>query len=541
MIKIGYMNPTSTPSRTEFNYTWMVFKCFYEDYGKYPDQVEWQEPIYKWNEVSVEDIVERLQDCDVVFFTSYVWNYKINKKIVDRLDKRIITVLGGPQQDEEIIKDYDHVADPLAPGELFVQYFIDMFIEGKVKTEQIPFYANSNFKLPYSFGTTNVYKRCNDYFQKAHAYFNDNLDLFERILVIYETTRGCPFQCVYCEWGGGTGTKVLKKPMEVIKDELEYLGSFENVHLDLTDANTGMYKERDKEMMQAMRDNGLQIGDSLSILKTLKFEQKQEMLDWMIENEITRRVISVSLQSISNRARDIAKRKDLELEDVIKLIEHITERWNNFESKELYIDIELILAMPGSTLEDFYQEFKLYYKLGYWNDGRYPYMILPATEANDPDYQAQYKIKTAKILSHFDTNYSGKWDTVVLNPLYEDVHYEYDTIVESFSYSFDDYIEMLIMNKLTPSIGSSWIGDYISYDNVSEVAKEVWNILNDNPIFLLYKELIIDQFNSDTAQSIDIFGSGPFKGKEISKLLEELIDSNENEMRGRLDEFCKSL
>jgi len=541
MIKIGYMNPTSTPTRTEFNYTWMVFKCFYEDYGKYPEQVEWKEPVYKWNEVCIEDIVADLEDCDIVFFTSYVWNYKINKKIVDNLDNKIVTVLGGPQQDNTIIQDYDYVADPLAPGELFVQYFIDMFIEGNIRTDSIPFYYNSNVKLPYDFGTTNVYKRCHEYFSKAHAYFNNNLDLFERILVIYETTRGCPFQCVYCEWGGGTGTKVLKKSIEVIKDELEYLGGFEHVHLDLCDANTGMFKDRDREIMTLMRDNGLQIGDSLSILKTLKLEQKKEMLDWMIENDITRRVISVSLQSISKVARDIAKRKDLELDHVLTLIDHITHEWNYFKNKELYIDIELIMAMPGSTLQDFYDEFRLYYRLGYWDDGRYPYMILPATEANNSEYQKKYKIRTSRILSLFDTNYSGKWDKVKINPIYEDNHYEYDTIVECFSYSFDDYIEMYIMNKLTPMIGSSWINEYITFENVPMVAKELWNILNEDPIFLSYKDLVTEIFEDKNARSNDMFDEAIFSERDIELVFENLVHAKEQEIRIHLDEFCKNL
>jgi hypothetical protein len=541
MLKIGYLNPTSTPTRTEFNYTWMLFKCFYEDHGKYPEIVEWQEPIYKWNEVSIDDIVESLEGCDVVFFTSYVWNYKINKKVVDRLDQKIITVLGGPHQDSEIIKDYDHVADPLAPGEVFILYFIDQLIERKIDTGTIPYHRDQSLKIPYDFGTSNVYKRCHDYFSKAHAYFNNNLDLFERILVIYETTRGCPFQCVYCEWGGGTGTKVLKKPIEVIKDELEYLGGFANVHLDLCDANTGMFKDRDREIMTLMRDNGLQIGDSLSILKTLKLKEKKEMLDWMIEHDITRRVISVSLQSISKEARDIAKRKDLELDDVLTLIDHITNEWNYFKNKELYIDIELILAMPGSTLQDFYDEFQLYYRLGYWDDGRYPYMILPATEANNSDYQRKYKIVTSRILSHFDTNYSGKWDHIKINPLYDTLHYEYDTIVECFSYSFDDYIEMFIMNAITPAIGRTWIKEYITYDNVSHVAKELWNILNKNSLFLLYKELIIDIFKDKQAQSIDKFQSGPFKGRRIKIELRKLIVDYEKEIREGIDEFCNNL
>ena len=38
--------------------------------------------------------------------------------------------------------------------------------------------------------------------------------------MIIETTRGCPYKCVYCEWGGGTGTKIIKKDMELVKRDI---------------------------------------------------------------------------------------------------------------------------------------------------------------------------------------------------------------------------------------------------------------------------------------------------------------------------------
>lgn len=541
MIKIGYVNPPSSPTTTQFNYVWMLFKCFYEDYGKYSNQVEWVEPVFNWDVVSLEEIVQNLHDCDIVLFTSYVWNYELNKKIANCLDDNVIKIIGGPQQDENIIKVYDHVADPLAPGELFIQYFIDLYIEGKVDKNVIPFYRNSNVKLPYNFGTSNVYKRCSSFFEKEYNYFSSKLELFERLLIPYETTRGCPFQCVYCEWGGGTGTKVLKKPMEIIQDELEFLGNFDKIYLDFCDANTGMFKERDRKIVQLMRQNNLQIGDTLSILKTLKVDQKKEILDFLIEHDVTARVISLSLQSISEQARDVAKRKDLNLNDTIELMDHLTKKWD-FKSKDMYIDIELILGMPGSTLDDFYEEFKLYQRLGYWEDGRYPYMILPATEIAKPEYQKQYKIKTSKVMTRLDTNHGGRWDNYQINPLFGSYHYEYETIIECFSYTFDDFIEMYLMNWITPMFGNSWLKEYVSYENISEVAKELWSILNKIPIFLIYKELAIDSFLSKDARSIDRYDIGELnKNNKIEDLLENIFYDYEETIRKQLDEFCKNL
>lgn len=550
MIKIGYLDPSSTPTRTNFNYNWMLFKCFYEDFGKYPDQVEWVEPLYKWNETNLDDILYSLQDCDIVLFTSYVWNYKINKKVVDRLSKDTVTILGGPHQDFEIVKYYDHVADPTAPGELFLQFFIDMFLENNIIKNNIPFY-NNGLKLPYEFGSSNVYKRCGEYLRKCYNYFNENIDYFQEMIIVYESTRGCPFKCTYCEWGGGTATKTLKKTIDMIKDELEFLGTFDNLKLDLTDANTGMLKKRDIEMMLIMKENNVQVGDTISVLKTLKVEDKIAIIDFMIENEITSRTISISVQSISKKARDIAKRIDLEYDDTIKLIDHIKDRWGNLHDKDLYVDLELILGMPGSTLEDFYDEFKLYYRLSSnvskspegqpwqnFRDGRFPYMILPATESASPAYQRKYGIKTAKVATFFDTNF--QFDPAIDKPnlLYENHHYEYDTIIECFSYTFEEYIEMFIMNIYTPILFETFTKEYITFENISVVAKELWNTLNKISSFNVYKELIKRIFKSNNVRSLDKFGEGNFDDLSIEEVLRNLLYENENLIRKNLDAVC---
>ena len=40
-------------------------------------------------------------------------------------------------------------------------------------------------------------------------------------LAILETTRGCPYGCTYCDWGGGVGAKVIAKDLEYVEQDIE--------------------------------------------------------------------------------------------------------------------------------------------------------------------------------------------------------------------------------------------------------------------------------------------------------------------------------
>ena len=50
-----------------------------------------------------------------------------------------------------------------------------------------------------------VYEEHSEYLTKALSYARENnMEPF----IILETTRGCPYKCVFCEWGGGINTKI---------------------------------------------------------------------------------------------------------------------------------------------------------------------------------------------------------------------------------------------------------------------------------------------------------------------------------------------
>jgi radical SAM superfamily enzyme YgiQ (UPF0313 family) len=44
----------------------------------------------------------------------------------------------------------------------------------------------------------------------------------ERWLVLWETNRGCPFQCTFCDWGSATAAKVNQFELDRLLREVDW-------------------------------------------------------------------------------------------------------------------------------------------------------------------------------------------------------------------------------------------------------------------------------------------------------------------------------
>ena len=211
-IKIAFVNPPHADWSLINPVTWMLCKSFYTHNGKYPDQVEWIEPPYKYNQYgSIETLYELIKDADVVMYSSYVWNYALCDDIAayaKQQNPKVINLLGGPMigaKKADLWEKrwmYDCILKPMFPGEYFVLDFLDQCIEGKVDPAKITYEIRSTKSQKWEFPLASPYEENLDYLKKIHAYAVEH-DM-EPMMVI-ETTRGCQFSCTYCEWGGGIG------------------------------------------------------------------------------------------------------------------------------------------------------------------------------------------------------------------------------------------------------------------------------------------------------------------------------------------------
>jgi len=209
-----------------------MLQAYAQKYLQHPANYEFLLPIY--TRIPVEKAVHSLLEADVVLVSTYVWNIRISLEIAKRLKLRkpeVLIVFGGPQvpeRDEEFLKKH---------------LFIDLACHGE--GEQVALAILENYKTrnwaavpSISFVNENgcVVKnpkagRAKDLALFPSPYLECVFDPLmeanpsEHWIALWETNRGCPFACTFCDWGSAVASKVYSFDLDSLYKEVEWLRS----------------------------------------------------------------------------------------------------------------------------------------------------------------------------------------------------------------------------------------------------------------------------------------------------------------------------
>ena len=455
-IKIAFVNPPSVDTELFSPMTWVWMKSYYDNFGKYKDLVEWLEPPFKYNQYqTAEQIYDEVKEADIVLYSSYIWNHEIIDEVAEIAKKHnpsVINAIGGPhigEKNKNLYKErwmYDYFCQVTKPGELFIQDLIDSYFENKGKPiiSDICFELRSVKKKEWKFSNVCAYEENFNFLKKIKDYADAN-NLYPHVII--ETTRGCPFQCVYCEWGGGIGTKVIKKSAEIVKREIDVLAELGFAIVYNVDANFGLYLERDLDFLKYAVDKGILFVNG-AFFKTKSLDKKIQLVEsvFNIVKDTKDKhgkisvVPNVGIQSFSEAAMKLSKRVDLSKADKIELIYYCQKNY-----KDLSPFMEFIRAMPGSTLDDLYDELAVIH--GFSDDDvlhhcYYDYMILPDSEINDELY---CKLNKIKLVDTFTESVEER-GLVSDNNLYKNRKNAFKTISSCESFTIDESVEMFFMS-----------------------------------------------------------------------------------------------
>lgn len=340
---------------------------------------DWQLGGIQYKRDDIQEYVDSIDSIDLACFSTYVWNRSYNiqlaKAIKNKFPKCHIS-FGGPQTTVDYLEFCDSIC--LSEGELCLVELMQDISAGR-PTKSIYEHARmpslDNIPSPYTEGLFDDMIR-----REPNA----------KWAAVFETNRGCPYSCTFCEWGGLTASKIFKFSMERIKGELKWFAKNPIAVVFIADANFGIFKDRDLEIAHLINDA---LGDS-DRLEYISLNYPKNSNERVFEiskilGEVSKG-ITISAQSMNPDTLKAIKRTNMKVNDFSHMLK-LADQYNT------HTYTELILGLPLETMETWKQGICDLMELGQHNKifiqkGH----LLPNTEWNKIQ-KAEYDIETVKL------------------------------------------------------------------------------------------------------------------------------------------------
>jgi len=456
---IMVFTPTRIANEAWLPTLWAQAKTYYEKHGKKKDQWHWA-PCYADgfgdDFEKIKSLINRVKP-DVFAISLYVWNYTIAHKVATWVKEQwphCLVISGGPHQyfkhDDQWFKKNTHL-DVSLPGECFGELCIQEILDNINDNGSLDFNQISDVCYPspksktvmFSKKQMSVKERSSFDFQWSAmsaqlpelrdfiSYHNRTISN-SKILSILETTRGCPYGCTYCDWGGGINTKVISRNLDLVKQDIDALCQLNLDFVYFSDANFGIFGARDVEIIgylaqrrkQSLQTFNIGYGGFAKTPNRLKYIK--EILKTDVKHNLSiLGDIKISMQSLDPEVLHNLDRKNIPLDLQMDTLQNLSY----FKRLPLYV--ELIYGLPGINLDKFYHELDVLGERNL-NIQWYPWMLLPEAPAYGRQYREQHNISvTERTRSGWNYN--------------KDVIEEYSEIVVGTStYTHNDYLEMMI-------------------------------------------------------------------------------------------------
>ena len=380
----------------------------------------------------VEEYIKECHDTDILLCSCYVWNWEITKYLaseVKKINPNCTIIFGGaqiPDLAQDFFKQHPYV-DIIAHGE--GEYILENILTAYLKDKdysQVKGIETKEFR-------NQLQERINELDNLPSPYLTNTVwDLVEKVdgirwIVGWETNRGCPYACTFCDWGSATFTKVRKWEESRLFKEIEWFAENKIPYIDCCDANFGIFQERDFRIAEKLKEVALKTNYPERVRPAWAKNSSEKIIPIakQLQDGGILGAVTLAVQSLDPDTLKIIKRANIKFDTFSELA-------STFRKNGIPTYTELIMGMPGETLQSFKDGLDSIAMTKVDTVFIYNCTVLPNAPMNVPEYREKYKIKIVRspiMLVHSSIHNRG-------------THQEYEEIVvETSTCSCEDLKE----------------------------------------------------------------------------------------------------
>ena len=377
-------------------YAYGLLRSYAEQDAKIAENYIWKEPLCRMKHV--EAIVEQIVEPDILCASCYVWNHNQQAQIAGKVKEkypRCKVIFGGPHVPEEsgfYFSEYPGV-DVIVHGEgeiPFSRLLIELLedspnlqkIDGiTLNQNHTPIKTPRSAQLPKNLPMPSPYLK--GFFDHFLSEGNSSK------IALWETNRGCPYSCSFCDWGVRTMNKLRLHDLDKIIQEIEYMGIHKVEDIYISDCNFGIFR-RDLELAKKLVESKKKYGYPKRV--RIQFAKNSndtvfEISKLLHENDMLWGT-TLSMQSVDMNVLEAIDRHHIGIKNYKKL-------------KDRYLEAgiptytELILGLPLETRDSFINGICTLFDIGIHDDIRvFELALLPNAPISRREERKKYGLQT---------------------------------------------------------------------------------------------------------------------------------------------------
>jgi tRNA A37 methylthiotransferase MiaB len=327
-------------------------------------------------------VMDQIDSPTLCGFSAYVWNVNYCLHMAELIKQRwpdCVIVFGGPSTSGKMLKHAFIDTVVISEGEENFLAILRTIANGQQPDTiyQKRRIESLDIPSPYLTGVFDQIIRENP---------------TARWSVTFETNRGCPYSCTFCDWGGMTYSKVKKFDLDKVRAEIEWMGRNPVNTIWCADANVGIFKDRDLEIAKMLREVSNRDSSVISDI-TFQFAKNSNEVVFQIAQALGPygQGVTLSLQSLHQPTLEAIKRTNMKSQDIKEMLA-LSEKY------QVATSTEIILGLPMETLDSWKQGFSKILEMG--NHGHidvWPASLLENAELNSPETRQKYNLKSVTL------------------------------------------------------------------------------------------------------------------------------------------------